>query len=461
MNTSTDIFDRILNCTKGFYSGIESQVIKINNSKSQKAICWIIVITICFSALLVLNLLTPLISDDFSYMFIYGENTRIASVSDIVQSQINHYHLWGGRSVAHFIAQVLLLLPSYITDLVTSVVYMLYVVLIYYHIKGHSKHSLSLFIVINLAIWFLQPVFGDTILWITGSANYLWCTFIILLFLLPYRLYKGNKQNIPISVLSSFVLLVSGIIAGWTNENTAGAMILIIILFFFYYRSKNIKIPVWGICGLIGAIAGYAILIFAPGNLERAGESAITFYTVIYRIFNCTLTFFFYSGTALLVCLITFILYNKFHREEKNNKFKLSLIYFIAAIAAVYAMLFSPTFPRRALFGVVTFLIIGAGILYYNLDFRHRFLRQLRMAVIAIGLICFTFTFYLAAKDINIFRNMMLEREAKIDAAKKANASSCEFERYEGSTFIHGEDPFSAELMSRYYGIEIRFKNQD
>lgn len=461
MNIQSNTFERVLTSVKGLYVKTERVIDRIGDNKLKRSLLWILTVFLCFSSILFLNILTPLISDDFAYLFIYGENARVASVGDIVRSQINHYYQWGGRSVAHFIAQVLLLLPAYFADLLNTLVYLGYVFLIYFHITGRGKGSLSLFIFINIAIWFMQPVFGDTVLWLTGSANYLWCTFLILLFLLPYRFYKGNRLNITGQILSSIGLFIFGITTGWTNENTAGAMILIILFFFIYYRSYTWKIPVWAIAGLLGAVIGYAVMILAPGNFERAGESAFGLPVIAYRLFSCTLTFFFYSGTLILSCLVIYILYYRFPVGERKDKLKLSIIYSIAAIAAVYAMLFSPTFPRRALFGVVTFLIVGAGILYYNLDFSQKFLRQIRLSIIAIGFVSFIFTFYLAAKDINVFRNIMKEREVRIEEAKSQGASSCEFERYEGSTYIHGEDPFSEELMTRHYGIKIRLKGRD
>ena len=50
-----------------------------------------------------LNIITPLSGDDLIYQTIYGTGTRIRSFHDIIQSQINHYRMWGGRSVVHFI----------------------------------------------------------------------------------------------------------------------------------------------------------------------------------------------------------------------------------------------------------------------------------------------------------------------------------------------------------------------
>jgi hypothetical protein len=151
--------------------------------------------------------------------------------------------MWGGRSVVHFIAQVLLMLPKYIADLLNTLVYLSYISLIYLHIKGSAKNSILLFLMVNLGVWFLQPVLGDTVFWLTGSANYLWGTWLILLFLLPFRLYRGRISTPILQILYSICIFILGILAGWTNENTAAAMLVIIIGFFIYYRSHKWSIP--------------------------------------------------------------------------------------------------------------------------------------------------------------------------------------------------------------------------
>ncbi|MDR1092509.1 MAG: DUF6056 family protein [Prevotella sp.] len=446
----TDKFDRMIAFVRSAYDKIEA------SSGRNSALLWVVAVLLSFSAIFILNILTPLISDDFAYMFVYGEDRLVSSVADILHSQENHYYMWGGRSVVHFIAQVLLILPPYVADLLNSLVYMGYIFLIYLHIKGRGRNSLSLFVLVNLAVWFLQPVLGDTVFWITGAANYLWGTALILLFLLPFRMYQGQKSSIASQILMPAGIFICGIIAGWTNENTAGAMLLISILFCAYYYSQKWDIPVWSVTGFIGSLSGFFLMIAAPGNYVRAGDSSFDLLVLAYRLFSSTQTLLFYCSPLLLVALLMYVIFYRFPDKNRNDNLKLSLIYTIAAITAVYAMVLSPTFPRRALFGVVTYLITGIGILFNNLDFRHSFIRQARMLIITFGLFCFLFTFYFAFKEINSFRNIVQEREFIIKQAKEDGKPEYEFDRFSGGIYIHGEDPFSAELMSRYYGIKIK-----
>ncbi len=460
MYAQKNSFDDGVSLVRRIYNNTEKLLHSISNTKTKTRACWIVVIVICFTAIYPLNRLTPIISDDFAYLFIYGENGRITSIKDIIHSQINHYYMWGGRSVVHFIAQVLLMLPKYIADLLNTLVYLSYISLIYLHIKGSAKNSILLFLMVNLGVWFLQPVLGDTVFWLTGSANYLWGTWLILLFLLPFRLYRGRISTPILQILYSICIFILGILAGWTNENTAAAMLVIIIGFFIYYRSHKWSIPVWAIAGFAGAVIGFIIMIAAPGNFVRAGETTtFSLYNLSYRLFMWTLTFFYYSGPLFLIALISVITFSRFSRGDKKDKMKLVLIYAVAAIVAVYAMLASPTFPRRALFGVVTFLIIAIGICLYNLDYKNVFLRQIRLVVVSVSLMAFLFTFYLSWKEINSYSKIVAQREAVIQQAKEEGLDYCEFTRYNGSSYIHGEDPYSEVLMSRYYGIAIKLKD--
>ncbi|WP_165040267.1 DUF6056 family protein [Dysgonomonas sp. ZJ709] len=456
-----DIFNRSVAFVSNLYDKLESKFASISHSKLSGNISWILVILICFSILLILNIFTPMTADDFGYLYIHAEDgARVTSIGDIFQSQYNHYYLWGGRSVVHFIAQALLLLPPFVIDLLNTLAYMAYVFLIYWFIKGRKAGSILLFILVNLAIWFVQPAFGDTILWITGSANYLWGTTLILLFLLPFRLYSGHKQDRISMIIYSVAFFIFAFIAGWTNENTAGAMLLMAILFLIYYRSRKWNIPVWAIVGLIGALIGYIIMIFAPGNAVRAGEAGqLGMFIICYRLLMHTLTLFTDYGILILSYLVILVLSGRFSREESKDSLQLSLIFLVGALAAIYAMIFSPSFPPRAWFGILTFFIIAIGILFYNFDYKNKFLRQIRVSMLTVGLIAFAFSFYLAAKDVSRFYSVYKERQLLVEKAKREGATTCEFERYIADTkFVHTEEVLSRHMMHGYYGIEIIFK---
>lgn len=436
----------------------------IPDQKNKQKILWMVVILICFSIILFLNILTPMIADDFAYLYVFGEREQVSSLSDLIRSQVTHYHKWGGRSVVHFIAQGLLQMPRLVVDILNSLVYLLFVSLIYKHIKGRSKeNSLALFILINLAIWFIIPMFGDTVLWTTGSANYLWGTTIILAFLLPYRLYENETHSTWSKIIFSMIFLLFGVIAGWTNENSAAGMIVIILLFFLYYKYEGKKIPIQLIIPLIGVIIGYVMMIKAPGNFSRGGEAvSVNLYILAYRLFTHTQNLFLDYGLLIMLYIALIILYNRFSdKSESSSPTPLSAIYVLGGLAAVYAMIFSPQFPPRAWFGIVTFFIIALGILLFRLNFKEIFIRKVRDTVILIACICFLFSFYLATKDIYRLYKIDQEREILAKEARESGEEKCYFEMFSPqTTYVHGEDNESNLLLSYYYGIYIEYKKK-
>ena len=77
-----------------------------------------IIIFIIFFLMLLLNLITPMIMDDFYYS--YGLNGRISSFKEILDFQVWHYLYWGGRTIAHTLVQFFLMSHKIIFDFFNS-----------------------------------------------------------------------------------------------------------------------------------------------------------------------------------------------------------------------------------------------------------------------------------------------------------------------------------------------------
>lgn len=432
-----------------------------NQSNNTKYTLWLSVGIALFVFVLIINILTPMIADDFAYSFAFGKggDHRISSISDVIDSQICHYFTWGGRFVVHFIVQILLMLPPVLADIMNSIVFIVYIALIYYLVKGRERHSITMFILVFFAVWFIQPSIGDTILWMTGSGNYLWGTVLTLFYILPFRFYKGYYKNSISSYINAFLFFLYGIIAGATNENTVGGMIVLTILFLFVYKSQNWTIPKWALTGLLGAIIGFLLMILAPGNMVRAGESMhIDISILIYRFKLYTWVIVKNYGIIVILYILFLYLTNNRSLNLKSMSItqQMSIIFIIAMLASVYAMLLSPEFPTRAWFGAITFMIIGFGMVFYTLSeimqFRHIF-------TLLVG-IAFLFPTYFGMKDIINCNRMMNDRKPLIQAAIINNESSITVERFKsGTKFTHEEDLISSPAISRYYGIKIEFND--
>ena len=302
-----------------------------------------IILFIIFISMLSLNYLYPYISDDYTYMYKYDNFERIKNISDIFFSMKDHYFLWGGRVLAHSLASVFLLLPKNIFNICNSIMYTIFIYLIYLIGRRNNKDNYNYLFIIHLLIWFINISFGEVTLWLTGSCNYLWTSVIILLFL--YLFHKENKNVIIFSIL--------GILAGMCNENFSLSIIFVCILFVIFnknYRNKNNYI------GIIFLIIGYLFLFLAPGNFIRASAGVNNIITTTQKILYLIKVF---SLLIIFILLLSYVLY------KKNKLKKDYLIYILGSIMCILFLVVAPTFSLRATIGTLIYnLIIIIDILF-------------------------------------------------------------------------------------------------
>ena len=302
-----------------------------------------IILFIIFISMLALNYLYPYISDDYTYMYKYDNFERIKNISDIFFSMKDHYFLWGGRVLAHSLASVFLLLPKNIFNICNSIMYTIFIYMIYLIGRRNNKDNYNYLFIIHLLIWFINISFGEVTLWLTGSCNYLWTSVIILLFL--YLFHKENKNVIIFSIL--------GILAGMCNENFSLSIIFVCILFVIFnknYRNKNNYI------GIIFLIIGYLFLFLAPGNFIRASAGVNNIITITQKTLYLINVF---SLLIIFILLLSYVLY------KKNKLKKDYLIYILGSIICILFLVVAPTFSLRATIGTLIYnLIIIIDILF-------------------------------------------------------------------------------------------------
>lgn len=426
----------------------------------------IIYLSSIFLMILLFNFLTPLLTDDFGYSF--GKDGRIQNIVDIVIYQKWHYFNWGGRTVAHFIAQIFLILPKWVFNICNSLVYVALVYLIYLHAKGDKETNPIMIPIIHLFLWFSLPVFGQTFLWLIGSCNYLWTSVIILAFLLPFRQNIDRKDS-PMLIIRMFLI---GIIAGWTNENTAFGLIISIALLILHYKkskAKN-KIKKWHISGLVGAIIGFVIMILAPGNFVRKDVVIDnTFFIVkwIYRVLGYTYTLV----EFLLPCIVIIVVATSIKIYKKQKIEIQSYIYLIASILCVYSMVLSPEFPERAWTGVFVFIIIATVSIIFNLEKISKVFKYVFIDAIIIFGIIYARDYLQATEDINQLRNTWEYRNNYIKSERKKNNKSIElgeyttYNRYNPafglSDIEEDKDHWANKLIAKYYKIDSIKQKQD
>ena len=146
---------------------------------------WIAALCLTGALMLLLNLLTPMICDDYRYAFSFATGERITGVGEIIPSLAAHGHVLNGRYAPHFFVQLFAMLPEICFDAVNTAVFLLLVTGIYRLARGEAWDVLLLLGVFG-ALFLLPPVFGQNMLWMAGSCNYLWPAAVLVWLMKPF-----------------------------------------------------------------------------------------------------------------------------------------------------------------------------------------------------------------------------------------------------------------------------------
>lgn len=351
-----------------------------------------------FVAMLLLNALTPMMTDDYTYSFVYTSSKRLQTFGDVFTSLYNHYGTWAGRSVIFFFLQMSLLIGKWFFNIVSAIICIFLSVLIVKLAVGTKKMSNLLVILSALGVWFLMPAFGETMLWMTGACNYLWVTVIVLAYLLPLR-YLLDGRNILQNKRWWILWFLFGIVAGWCNETVSGVCALFVLLTVAIMQwVQKQKIPLWVYIGFVGNVIGLILLLAAPGNARRTEslggnhidltslESRLT--DAVQMIYNHTI--FLYVWFAVFFAIMVYV-------GAKKMQFVISIMLLICSLAGNFAMILSPYFPERAMFTGTVFALI-ACVSVTAACINERFEKAL--VVLSVGiLVIFAFEYYITLMD--------------------------------------------------------------
>ncbi|EOS7871300.1 hypothetical protein E3407_RS04715 [Enterococcus hirae] len=359
----------------------------------------ILVLISAYVIMVVLNFLTPLIADDIEYMY------KTSSFSSILHDEYTQYMTWTGRSVVHIIARLFLLMPKTVFNLVNPLIYVLLTLLIYkMTTKDNTTFYSFKYFLINVFLWLFVPAFGQTILWETGAANYLWGGIIVVSFLFLYHRYYEKEQELSFNpIVNSILLLILGILAGWCNENTSGGMILIVLGYLYFYHQKKKPLRPWMFTGLLGAIFGLFMMVTAPGNAVRATYFARSQWSLPRKLYSgvFSITKTLYENSLSLFVLMAILIVLGILFSKHKEWLRLSYVYLFAGIATIYVLSFSPAGLDwgRSFFGGVLFIIMAMAF-----EWPDKVLKSTQGAfygvISGVLIIQFLFTFALGINDI-------------------------------------------------------------
>ena len=379
---------------------------------------------------------------------------------DIFDYQVWHYFNWGGRTVAHTLAQILLVFPKAVFNILNSFIYTALIYLIYLHgcFNKDNEDNSYMLLLIHFILWFIIPVFGQSFIWLVGSCNYLWTTVIILYFLWLYR--RNTLSEKWYNLLFMFIL---GLLAGWTNENTSAGLIAILVfsLIINKVETKKFELSKTRLFGIIGTLAGFIIMICAPGNYIRSAEFKDDTFIII-KIIKRTLDITNNLGNIILPLLIVIIILISLKIYHKKKIEKETYTFILGGFAAIYAMVLSPTFPGRAWTGAIIFFVIAIVILVYDLDTINRLYKFILVDFCIILSIIYVSQYMDLARNINYLRNTWNYRVDVINESDKDKIFEFyKYETYNPRNPVYGLDDIGYDpnawpngSISKYYGIK-------
>ena len=218
-------------------------------------------LVVAFAVMLVMNALTTFKEDDMAFTLIEGVWTPVRSFADLLQSHLTHYKGTNGR-LAELVPELFGgLLGKAAFNVCNALVFVLLAHLVSLLATGRrSLLALSAFLAI---VGTCYPVPGETMLWMAGSANYMWAITLSLLLVYVLKCAQGR----PLGWGKAILWLLFGFVAGGFNEATSLGFLGGFLLYYaFNYRLFDRRAVVM----MMGYALGIMLIVLSPGAWNRA-----------------------------------------------------------------------------------------------------------------------------------------------------------------------------------------------
>ena len=358
---------------QGEFTKVKKFLINFNESK----VIFYVINILAFGIILFLTNLFPMYADDFPFSKMFGSNNAIKNVSDFFKSLNDYYCTAGGRLISVAIIQALTQ-NKIIYDVLNALVHVGLVNVICIYIYGKERRDNLFVITAFLMLWFFLPTYGGIALWLSASVMYVWTILAVLVFGLFYwqRYYDEKIAVLHLKFKDTILLLLGGFIAGLSLEPSACILMLALFLYIIYKLKNHKKFLPQEVIGIIFALAGFAVLMSAPGNYARlhaVEEYAVESRYILFRIARET----YYSALYLIMPLCVVVLltalsaenternfYEWFSLRNSENKIRPQVLILFFAFISVAVMTFSAGFALRVFVTPVVLLIIAAGLAF-------------------------------------------------------------------------------------------------
>ena len=214
-----------------------------------------------------MNLLTTFKDDDMLHSMVIGELSHVNTAGDLFRSYWNKYFILNGRSSDMLAELFCAFLGKPLFNVFNTVVFGLLAHLVSQLAVGRrSLLALALFYVCVATCY---PVPGETMLWLSGSFNYMW-TVTAALWVIYYLQHHRHGK---LGWVRGLILLLGAFLAGAGNEATSFAFIAAMCFYYLFNRDtfdRNTMVA------LVGYALGVLFILCSPAGWRRVPSEVIT-----------------------------------------------------------------------------------------------------------------------------------------------------------------------------------------
>ena len=402
---------------------------------------WVLLLLAC-AVFFAMNVYTTLKEDDLAYSLIEGEWTHMRSLADFFRSQYCHYLTVNGRTSDIFSQIFCGLLGKPVFNVLNTLVFGLMLHLLSLLCTGRR----SIMVVAMFLAFFgcCFPIPGETMLWLSGSCNYMWATTLSLLVVY----YLLNHRNSRVGWGKGILLVLLSIIAGSFNEATSLGFFAGLFLYYLFNRDKIDRTVV---LVLAGYLLGIMIIAVCPATWNRASSGYIVVDLGLkellasrWYIFHEKVMRFYTPVLAIIVGLVA--LFWKGGRSLKKSPWT---YIFLCLLVILFALGIVQERPYTSL-ATVGFVVVAIGV---DTLLERWPLARIAVALVGVALFAYTSNFALQAlRAYKAYDDQVVEEI--VSSPSQAVLRERKFDIY--SRFIRpmkyvSTDFFDRELVYRGY----------
>lgn len=408
-------------------------------------------------AVLLLNILTPMLCDDYRYAFSFATGERITRIGQIFPSLVAHGHVLNGRYAPHFFVQLFTMLPEGCFDIVNTLVFLALLLGLYRLCLDGRAYRPLLVAGIWGALALLPPAFGQNMLWMAGACNYLWPAAALVWLVRPFlRSVSGGEASVPPAAVAA--MAAGGLLFGNCSENLSAAGLMLMGLCILVRLFRKQKTPLWMWLTAILTALGWFLLMLSPVE-KPTGITGGGMLGVYLERFSHVVSLWLTHLTPLTVAYLVLLCFA--WQGGARERILPSLLPAICALCCQLAMVMSSYFPERALLGPVVLMLCACAWLLPCLKPEAQPLRN----ALCLCLCAFAVLNLLSALPHTYNRSQLAKaRNRQVMAAAAAGEKDVTTfgilgrTRYDGYTGLvelsNLPEHFANEAYARYYGLD-------